>query len=299
MTTTVPSGDARVKVGSFEVDGLSEQQVVGRVMDSLERGEGGWIVTLNVDICRAIQRDPALADLASDATISVPDGMPLVWAARLGGESLAERVTGSSLIFSLSDAASRESRSVYMLGGALGVPDAAGAALAHRYPGLKVVGSDSPSLGFDSTPEGIDAVRQKLVAADPDIVFVGMGFPKQERLINSLLQDAPEGLVRGVRGCDPDGGRLCTASAEVGAEGRSRVGSSASSSEPRRLFTRYVVHDLPFAAVLLMSALRRRAKVHRQAKQWRRASLSELTCRSRGASWARPRAMPPSARRTV
>ena len=94
-------------------------------MDSLERGVGGWIVTLNVDICRAIQRDASLADLASDATISVPDGMPLVWAARLGGEPLAERVTGSSLIFSLSDAASRESRSVYLLGGALGVPDAA------------------------------------------------------------------------------------------------------------------------------------------------------------------------------
>jgi N-acetylglucosaminyldiphosphoundecaprenol N-acetyl-beta-D-mannosaminyltransferase len=264
MSITAPPDGARVKVGGFEVDGLTEQQVVGRVMESLDRGDGGWIVTLNVDICQAIQHDPALADLASDASISVPDGMPLVWAARLCGEPLAERVTGSSLIFSLSDAASRVSRSVYLLGGALGVPDAAGAALAHRYPGLVVAGSDSPPLGFDMTAEGLEPVREKLVAAAPDIVFVGMGFPKQEKLIQSLVPHLPGTWFVACGAAIPmAAGTVRRAPKWVqkaGLEWMFRL-----LSEPRRLFTRYVVRDLPFATVLLVSALRRRSQVRRRA----------------------------------
>ena len=84
--------------------------------------------------------------------------MPVIWAARLSGEPLPERVTGASLIFSLSAAAAGHGRSVYLLGGEPGVPEQAAAELARRYPGLRVAGTDAPPPGFD-TAGGVAAVR--------------------------------------------------------------------------------------------------------------------------------------------
>ena len=85
--------------------------------------------------------------------------MPLLWAARLRGDFLAERVTGSSLIFSLSSAAASAGLSVYMLGGNPGVPELAGTELARRYPGLRVAGADAPPVGFEESPDGVALIR--------------------------------------------------------------------------------------------------------------------------------------------
>jgi len=117
--------------------------------------------------------------------------MPLLWAARLRGEPLVERVAGASLIFSLTEAAARHGRSIYLLGGKPGVPDRAGERLRRRYPGLVVAGTDSPPYGFETTSAGVETVRRRLVAAAPDIVYVGLGFPKQERLIAQLAPSFP------------------------------------------------------------------------------------------------------------
>ena len=116
-------------VAGVEFDALTEEQVVARVMEGLRIGRGGWIVTPNVDICRQVSRDAEARALVGRASVVVADGMPLVWASRLGGEPLPERVTGASLIFSLSAAAAAGGRSVYLLGGEPGVPDKAAAEL--------------------------------------------------------------------------------------------------------------------------------------------------------------------------
>jgi N-acetylglucosaminyldiphosphoundecaprenol N-acetyl-beta-D-mannosaminyltransferase len=109
-------------LAGLELDPLTEQQVVERVLEALSAGRGGWVATLNIDICRAVRRDADLAALLGQASLIVPDGMPLIWAARMRGDPLPERVTGASLIFSLSEAAAASGRSVYLLGGEVGVP---------------------------------------------------------------------------------------------------------------------------------------------------------------------------------
>src|SRR5262245_40976790 len=88
----------RVPVGGLAIDPLTETEVVSRVLASLRRGRGGWIVTPNVDILRQVHRDPALRDQLGDADLVVADGAPLVWAARLAGRALPARVAGSDLI---------------------------------------------------------------------------------------------------------------------------------------------------------------------------------------------------------
>ena len=182
----------RVHLAGVNLDRLSEAEVVEYVISASKGGRGGWIATPNIDICRKVERDPAAYALLAKASLIVPDGMPLVWAARLRGEPLPERVSGSSLIFSLTAAAATSGRSIYLLGGEPGVPESAAAELSCLYPGVKVVGTAAPPIGFDRIPGKVIEIRNHLLVAAPDIVYVGLGFPKQERLIVELASVLPE-----------------------------------------------------------------------------------------------------------
>jgi N-acetylglucosaminyldiphosphoundecaprenol N-acetyl-beta-D-mannosaminyltransferase len=242
--------DRAARVAGLDFDRLTEAQAVERIIEASLAGQGGWVATPNIDICRLTRRDPSLRNLVAGASLIVPDGMPLVWAARLRGDPLPERVAGGSLIFSLSEASARHGRSIYLLGGAPGVPQRAGDELRRRYPGLVVAGADSPPLGFDGDPAAVDQVRRRLAAAAPDIVYVGLGFPKQERLIAGFAPGFPATWFLG-----------CGAAIPYAAKAMPRpplwmrrsglAWSFRLAREPRRLFRRYLVHDLPFAAGLL------------------------------------------------
>ncbi|HEX2312976.1 MAG TPA: WecB/TagA/CpsF family glycosyltransferase, partial [Thermomonospora sp.] len=182
----------RVVLRGLPFDALTEEQVVARVAAALERGDGGRIVTPNIDIVRQALRDPDAFALVTGADVVVADGMPIVWAARLGRRPLPGRVTGAGLIWSLSAAMARCGRSVYLLGGGPpGVPERAAERLAERCPGLVVAGAHAPEMGFDADPAKVAEVRDRLVKADPDVVFVGLGFPRQDRLGDVLRRDLP------------------------------------------------------------------------------------------------------------
>lgn len=243
----------RTRLAGLDFDRLTEAQTVEHILGASVRDKGGWVATPNVDICRHARREPSLRHLIGTASLVVPDGMPLIWAARLRGHPLPERVAGGSLIFSLSEAAARQGRSIYLLGGAPGVPQRAGHELSARYPGLRVAGADSPPLGFDQDPQAIEAVRDRLAAAAPDIVYVGLGFPKQERLIASLVPTCPGAWFIGCGAAIPYAARaLPRPPAWMRRTGLAWVFRLM--NEPRRLFRRYLVDDLPFAVVLLASA---------------------------------------------
>ncbi len=102
------------------------------------------------------------------------------------------RVTGADLIWSLSGMAARAGWPVYLLGGAPGMAQAAARELRARWAGLDVCGVDAPPYGFDRTAEGRERVRRKVVAAGPALVFVGLGFPKQDLLIAELRRELPD-----------------------------------------------------------------------------------------------------------
>ncbi len=241
------------RLAGLDFHRLTEAEVVGHVIEASLGGRGGWVVTPNIDICRLAHRDPVLRGLVAGATFVVPDGMPLVWAARLRGDPLPERVAGGSLIYSLTEAAAKHGRSVYFLGGAPGVPQQAGQELRGRYPGLAVVGADAPPFGFDADPQSIEAIRLRIAAAEPDIVYVGLGCPKQDRLIAQLMPSFPAtwflacGAAIGYAS-----GTLPRAPHWMRQAGLSWLFRLA--HEPRRLLRRYLVHDLPFAVRLLVAS---------------------------------------------
>jgi N-acetylglucosaminyldiphosphoundecaprenol N-acetyl-beta-D-mannosaminyltransferase len=246
-----------VRVGSVDVLPLREKELVQLVEQRWRRSEGGWIVTANVDIVRAATRDPELSALVAEADVVVADGMPVVWAARLAGEPVPERVTGASLVFSLTEAAAREGRTIYLLGGEPGVPETAAAALQERFPGLTVAGTHSPQFGFDKTDEGMSKVVRLVAEAKPDLILVGLGFPKQERTIRELRTLLPDGWYIGCgAGIPMAAGEFTRAPGimqKVGAEWLHRL-----ALEPRRLARRYLVQDAPFALRLLAEATKHR-----------------------------------------
>ncbi|MFB9964736.1 WecB/TagA/CpsF family glycosyltransferase [Sinosporangium siamense] len=247
----------RVAVAGLWVDALTERQVVARVMEALEAGRGGHIVTPNVDICRAAARDTGAREVVASADVVVADGMPLVWASKLLGTPLPERVTGADLLWSLSEAAAAHGMPVYLLGGPEGVAARAAEVLRERVPGVRVAGVAAPPYGFERSAGGVAEVREALTAAGPRVVFVGLGFPKQDRLIAELRPHMP-----GVwfMGC----GAAITFAAGVvrrAPEWMRRAGLEwlfRLLSEPGRLARRYLVDDLPFAARLMVTCLLRR-----------------------------------------
>jgi N-acetylglucosaminyldiphosphoundecaprenol N-acetyl-beta-D-mannosaminyltransferase len=250
----------KVQVGGLWFDALTEDQVVDVVRKAWAADRGGSIVPVNVDVARAAARGPELADLIARASLVVADGMPLVWAARAQGDRLPERVAGSSLIFPLSAAAAADGKSVYLLGGADGVPERAARALVARSANLRIAGTQSPPFGFDNTEDGTRRAVAAVAAAGPDLVFVGLGFPRQERLIDLVRQELPGAW------CLACGGGIAMTAGVVrrASPVLQRLGFEwvhRLALEPRRLARRYLRDDLPFALALV---------IHSAAQRFRR-----------------------------
>lgn len=247
---------ARVTVAGAGFDLLTHAELIDIVTAAIRRDDGGTIVTPNIDICHRISRDVTSRGFLTSASLVVPDGMPLLWAARLSGRPLVERITGTDLIYSLSSAAAANGWSIYLIGGAPaadGRPSAAtlaGDRLASLYPGLEVVGTYTPAASFNAMADDMDVLCMELAEAEPKIVFVGLGFPKQERLIARLIPHLPQAWFVGCGAAVPyAAGELRRAPAwmqRAGLEWAFRL-----VSEPRRLAGRYLRRDLPFAIGLL------------------------------------------------
>lgn len=257
----IPRCPHRTKIPLHGVgfDPVQEEEVVRHVISALSAGFGGQIVTPNVDILRRAFRDSEARRHLTHAELVVADGRPLIWASRLGGHPLPARIAGSDLIWSLTEALAEQNRSVYLLGGEPGTARRAEQVLRARFPRLVVAGHLSPPFGFDTRPEQFAQVCARVAAARPDFVHVGLGFPKQERVIARLRQLLPNawflgcgaaiGFVAGVHQRAP------VWMQQSGLEWVHRL-----AAEPRRLARRYLLHDVPFALRLLGTAARSRLR---------------------------------------
>jgi len=249
------------QIAGVDIHALTEAECTNRVLDSCQAGRGGWVVTPNVDFLERSNRDPGFRAILRAATLSVPDGMPLVWAARIAGDPVRGRVAGSDLISSLCAEAAKRDTSVFLLGGNEGSAAAAADILSERHPNLRVAGWHCPPFGFEKDDKELHEISSILEATKPDLVFVGLGSPKAERLIASLLLTHRANLTStwwigiGVSFSFICGEieRAPRILQRLGLEWVHRL-----VKEPRRLAGRYLVRDLPFALWLLASSIVKR-----------------------------------------
>jgi N-acetylglucosaminyldiphosphoundecaprenol N-acetyl-beta-D-mannosaminyltransferase len=245
-----PGSPARCTLMGLQIDRLTKDEAIERILAACEQGEGGSVVTPNVDILRQVQEDEGTRHVVEKATLRLADGAPLVWASQLQREALPERIPGASFIWWLSAAAARAGLPIFLLGAAPGVAAKAGQKLEADIPGLLVAGAHCPPLGFEHSREAMGAIIDSISAANPRIVFCGLGCPKQERLMARLAEIFPHiwflasggslDFIAGVTTRAPDWMQ------NAGLEWLHRL-----THEPKRLFRRYVVDDVPFALRLL------------------------------------------------
>ena len=228
-------------------------------LEGVRAGDGGWVVTPNLDILRQFTTSRESRELVLAATHRVADGLPIVWASRLAGTPLPERVPGSDLVLSLPRAAARAGLPVFLLGGNPGAAAAAARRLEALCPGLQSVESYCPPFGFEDDPEELDRIKRALQGAQPALVLVGLGFPKQERLISSLRSELPRAWFVGVgislSFLAEEQPRAPVVLQRLGLEWMHRL-----LHEPRRLFRRYVVQGIPFGLRLFGWALVQRLR---------------------------------------
>jgi len=249
-------------VPSVEIHGLTFSNVTARgcvdeVLQRCAAGIGGWVITPNLDILRQCAESDEIRDLVNAADLVVADGMPLLWASRLQGTPLPERVCGSDLIWSVPEGAAERGLSIYLLGGADDTAERAAEVLQRHYPSLRIVGTYAPPFGFEKDDEEIARIRAAVERAAPDIIFVALSFPKGERLIQRIRSSRPRAWWLGVGisfsfvcGRIPRAPRWMRI---MGLEWVYRL-----YQEPRRLFKRYLIDDIPFALRLLWRASWRR-----------------------------------------
>jgi N-acetylglucosaminyldiphosphoundecaprenol N-acetyl-beta-D-mannosaminyltransferase len=256
-SSPIPSLPPRVSLLGFPIDCVTQKQTLDTIAASIRAGQGGWVLTPNLDILRRVTSEPETRALVDATTLRTADGMPLIWASRLKGTPLPERVTGSDLIFSLTQRAAQDGFGVYLLGGDPGVGDQAAAKLRELFPQLIIAGVESPPFGFEKDDAYMAAMRARVVAAKPDIVYVAVGFPKQERVIAHLRPAMPKAWFLGIGiSFSFVTGHVQRAPKLVQKLGLEWVHRMA--QEPGRLAKRYLVHGIPFALKLLvLSALRR------------------------------------------
>lgn len=233
---------------------MTERETVAHVVARATAGEGGWLMTPNLHLLRLLVIRPDLRALSRLADLRVADGMPLIWASRLAGTPLPERVAGSNLIHSVSAAAAAAGASVFLLGGDPGVAERARDRLTERHPRLLVAGVHSPPLGFEHRPEALRAIDDALDAARPALVLAGLPFPRQEKLIVELRERYPHtwflGLGISLSFASGDVRRAPVWVQRLGLEWAHRL-----AGDPRRLFRRYVLEGLPFVPRLLAWSL--------------------------------------------
>lgn len=172
----------RLRIGGVWIDVLTFDGALREIERLVDRGHGGSVFTPNVDHLVKVASNDAFKQAYRRASLSLADGMPLIWASRLLGCPLPERVAGSDLLLPLLKLAARRQWRVYLLGGAPGVAQASAKLLTEQM-GVVVAGWDDGRIESDgSDPSGGSVARVR--AARPDLVFVALGPPKQELWID-------------------------------------------------------------------------------------------------------------------
>ena len=171
-------------------DGVTLSQAVDRVLDLAAAGRGGYVCTPNPEIVWASRKDAALRAALAGADLTLPDGTGVVWASRVLGAPLPERVAGYDLLLALLE---RAPGRVYYLGGKPGVAERAAKAAEARY-GARTAGCRD---GYFDDPAPVLA---EITAAAPDLALVCLGSPRQERFMAWAKAQGAAFLMLGLGG---------------------------------------------------------------------------------------------------
>src|SRR4051794_13715201 len=230
------------------------------VMDGMiARRERGYVCATAVHAVMVGQGDREMRDALQGSTLTVPDGMPLVWAANLLGEDLRDRVYGPELMLRHCERSVQKGHRLFLYGGR----DQGSLAqltlnLRLRFPGIQIVGGYSPP--FRTLTEDEDnAIADQINAAQPDIVWVGTGVPKQEKWMAHMRDRLEAPVLAGVGAAfDFHAARVSVAPEWL--QNRGLRWTSRNAQEPGRLVPRYLIHNPAVVGKIAAQLVRERLR---------------------------------------
>jgi N-acetylglucosaminyldiphosphoundecaprenol N-acetyl-beta-D-mannosaminyltransferase len=247
-----PHSIERVNILGVGVSAIDMSQALGTIERWLARRGQHYVCITGVHGIMESQRDEALRRIHNRAGLVTPDGMPLVWLSRLNGQSHVERVYGPDLMLACCERSVARGYRHFFYGGGEGVAQRLADRLCSRYPGLTIAGLYTPPFRPLSAAED-QAIVREINDAGPDIVWVGLSTPKQERWMDAHVRRLRAPVLIGVgaafdfhAGLKKQAPRWMQRS---GLEWLFRLGT-----EPRRLWRRYLRNNPAFVWDVLLQA---------------------------------------------
>lgn len=241
---------ARIQFMNTEIDNLTMQEALEAIDKLIQEKKSAYVVTPNIDHIVQLETNKELQDVYANASLILTDGKPLLWIAKWYGTPIKEKISGSDLFPLLCKMAAEKGYKMFFLGAAEGVAAKAAENLSNRYKGLQVVGTYSPPYGFEKDQEEMVKIKKMIREANPDILIVGLGCPKQEKFIyyNRKELGVPISLGLGAS-FDFEAGNIKRAPrwmADHGLEWLYRI-----TQDPKRMAKRYLVDDRKILGLMI------------------------------------------------
>jgi N-acetylglucosaminyldiphosphoundecaprenol N-acetyl-beta-D-mannosaminyltransferase len=231
----------RIRILNADFDAHTTEQIIDQIISSVKSEQRGWLCTVNVAILMMMRSSPMLQNFVEKAKWVVADGQPLVWVAPIFRGRLPERVAGIELVDGIASEAEKEGFRIYLLGAEKKVVETVSAQLKRKYPKLNICGARDGYFSSDEAQIRADEIRN----SDAQILFVGMGVPKQEEFIENQWERMGVNFAIGVGGSfDVIAGLRKRAPGfiqRIGFEWLYRL-----IQEPRRMWKRYLVTNSLF-----------------------------------------------------
>ncbi len=240
----------RVNVGGIGIDNVSMAEALKAIEELVAARKPCYVTSPNVDILIRYRRDREFARYYDEDALCLADGVPIMWAANFLGTPLKEKISGSDLVPKVCELANRKGYKIFFMGGRPGAADAAKAKLLETLKDIKIVGTYAPPFGFERDAVELQKIADMVKAAKPDILFVGLGAPKQELWIKRYHEElgVPVSMGVGVTFEFIAGivKRAPVWMQKVGLEWFWRL-----CMEPGRLWKRYLIDDTQFFGIIL------------------------------------------------
>ena len=239
----------RVTFLNTEVDNFTIDEAIDKAEELIIKKKPSYVVTPNVDHIVKLETDKEFQDVYKNADLILTDGMPLIWISKMKGNPIKEKISGSDFFPKLCERAAEKGYSLFLLGAAEGVAAKAAKNLKEKYEGLNIVGTYSPSYGFEKKDDEIKMIIEMINETKPDILAVGLGAPKQEKFLYKYKNElnVPISLAIGAS-IDFEAGNMNRAPKwmqNCGLEWFYRL-----CKEPKRMFKRYIIDDLNIIILL-------------------------------------------------
>jgi len=243
----------RIELMGCSVDNLSMEETLQTIEGFIATGQPHQHVVVNVDKLVKARRDPELRRIINECALINADGMPVVWASRLLGKPLKERVAGVDLFEALMQRSAERGWRVFLLGAREEIVSRVKGLYELKYPGLAIAGHRN---GYWKGEAEEAAVVEQIQAARTDILFVAISSPKKEQFLGRWQAQMKVPFAMGV------GGTFDVAAGHVKRAPRWMQTSGLEwfyrfLQEPRRMFRRYFIDDMAFFGMLAREMWRR------------------------------------------